>query len=172
MTRYEGTNVSKRHNSHNSLEMDGKLPLQQSFWGRAQKRMSRVVGLRTIPSALQFGIDRSTSYATGALSAPLDGLAALKQLAQKREQQTTLHQQTDYPLPFKRIENDTHAAPLSPLRDRDIAALGQWFDRVDMEVIEANLAHCLLALWPAPCWEDDPFEFLEEFLEGQKGKRC
>ncbi len=161
MTPYEGTSVSERHNPS---EMDGNPPLQQSFSRHAQKRISRVAGLRTIPPALQFGIDRGAFSPIGALSAPLDGLAALKQLAQKREPQPTLRQPTDYSLLFKRIENDTHAAPLSPLRDRDVVALGQWFDRADMEVIEADLAHCLLALWPAPCWEDDPFEFLEEFL--------
>ncbi len=57
-----------------------------------------------------------------------------------------------------------HAAPLSPLKDRDEKALGLLFCREDMEEVERDVDRCLLLLWPEPCWEDDAFEFLKEYL--------
>lgn len=59
---------------------------------------------------------------------------------------------------------DAYAAPLAPLRERDIQALDAMFDRNDMADIETDVIHNLLSLWPEPCWEDDPFEFLREYL--------
>lgn len=58
----------------------------------------------------------------------------------------------------------SYAAPLTPLRPRDIEALQDFFDRADMFAIEANVDQHLLRLLPEPCWEEDPFEFLREFL--------
>lgn len=57
-----------------------------------------------------------------------------------------------------------HAAPLAPLRDRDQQALSDFFQRDDMREIEADVTQMLLQLWPEPCWEDDPFAFLQDFL--------
>ena len=57
-----------------------------------------------------------------------------------------------------------YADPLSPLKERDLLALAQFFERSDMRDIETDLAHMLLKLQPEPCWEEDPFEFLKEFL--------
>lgn len=103
----------------------------------------------------------------GSEDAPLDGLEALKQAANRRDAQmaarSPLTQQTIAPLRSSPLSLE-HAAPLSPLRDRDVLALSEWFQREDMGTIEADVAHCLLVLLPAPCWEDDPFEFLNEFL--------
>ncbi|MGG6296614.1 hypothetical protein ACQ4M4_19660 [Leptolyngbya sp. AN02str] len=56
------------------------------------------------------------------------------------------------------------AAPLMPLRDRDMHVLADWFHQPDIHAIEADILHNLEYLYPAPCWEDDPFEFLHEFL--------
>jgi hypothetical protein len=56
------------------------------------------------------------------------------------------------------------ASPLSSLRDRDLAVLEDLFVRQDINAIEADLTQMLLRLLPAPCWEEDPFEFLKEFL--------
>ncbi len=56
------------------------------------------------------------------------------------------------------------AAPLTPLWERDIKALGDFFDREDMHDIETDVVRNLLARWPEPCWEDNPFDFLQEFL--------
>ena len=56
------------------------------------------------------------------------------------------------------------AAPLAPLWERDIKALDVFFEREDMHDIETDVIRNLLARWPEPCWEDDPFDFLREFL--------
>lgn len=58
----------------------------------------------------------------------------------------------------------SYASPLAPLRERDLQALVQWFQREDMYAIETDLNQMLLQLLPAPCWDDDAFEFLREFL--------
>jgi hypothetical protein len=50
------------------------------------------------------------------------------------------------------------------LRERDWEALKSLFDRDDGEEIEADIKHKLSWLVPEPCWEDNPFEFLREFL--------
>ncbi len=47
-----------------------------------------------------------------------------------------------------------HAAPLSPLRDRDLVALDEFFDRGDLIDLEQDLNRHLLRLFPEPCWED------------------
>lgn len=54
--------------------------------------------------------------------------------------------------------------PLAQLWERDVEALGGFFDRADMHDIETDVIRNLLARWPEPCWEDDPFDFLREFL--------
>lgn len=56
------------------------------------------------------------------------------------------------------------ASPLSPLRERDLAALATWFHREDMYAIESDLNQMLLHLLPEPCWDEDAFDFLQEFL--------
>jgi hypothetical protein len=56
------------------------------------------------------------------------------------------------------------AAPLSPLRDRDLRALSKLFLNDTMSAIEADIAQLLIRLQPEPCWEDDPFAFLQDFL--------
>lgn len=56
-----------------------------------------------------------------------------------------------------------HAAPLSPLRDRDLVALGEFFDRDDLSNLEQDVNRHLLRLFPEPCWED-ALSFLREYL--------
>lgn len=56
-----------------------------------------------------------------------------------------------------------HAAPLSPLRDRDLVALDEFFDRSDMPSLEQDVNRHLLRLFPEPCWGDD-LSFLKEHL--------
>jgi hypothetical protein len=55
-------------------------------------------------------------------------------------------------------------ATLMPLRDRDLVILTELFKQDQIEEIEANILHNLLQRCTEPCWEDDPMEFLEEFL--------
>ncbi|MTJ07482.1 MULTISPECIES: hypothetical protein [unclassified Anabaena] len=53
---------------------------------------------------------------------------------------------------------------LNSLRERDWEALTSLFDRDDSDEIEAEIKSKLVWLVPEPCWEDNPFEFLREFL--------
>lgn len=57
-----------------------------------------------------------------------------------------------------------YADPLEPLRERDLQALAKWFYREDMLTLETDINEMLLHLLPEPCWEEDAFEFLSEFL--------
>jgi len=57
-----------------------------------------------------------------------------------------------------------YADPLSPLRERDVQALSQWFQRDDMYTIEADINQMLIQLLPEPCWDEETFDFLREFL--------
>lgn len=56
------------------------------------------------------------------------------------------------------------AEPLSGLKERDNKALAELFEREDVEDINADIMGCLSFLYPAPCWEDDPFDFLEGYV--------
>ena len=53
---------------------------------------------------------------------------------------------------------------LTSLRERDWTALIELFDRDDVDEIEADIDSSLIWLIPEPCWEDDPFDFLREYL--------
>lgn len=57
-----------------------------------------------------------------------------------------------------------YAAILMPLNERDSKALLALFEREDIDQIEAEIDRNLLWLAPAPCWEDNPFDFLSEYL--------
>jgi hypothetical protein len=59
---------------------------------------------------------------------------------------------------------NSYAAPLAPMRDRDLKALGSLFEREDIQDVETDIIRNLLARWPEPCWDDDPFDFLQEYL--------
>lgn len=50
------------------------------------------------------------------------------------------------------------------LREGDTKALAALFDREDSDEIETDISKYLRLLWPEPCWEDDPFDFLREYL--------
>jgi len=53
---------------------------------------------------------------------------------------------------------------LTSLRERDWTALIELFDRDDGDEIEDDIHTNLFRLIPEPCWEDDPFDFLREYL--------
>ncbi|MCG6134142.1 MAG: hypothetical protein MET45_05695 [Nostoc sp. LLA-1] len=57
-----------------------------------------------------------------------------------------------------------YAPPFTSLRERDWKAMTELFDREDSDDIEADIRSNLLWLTPEPCWEDDPFDFLREYL--------
>lgn len=57
-----------------------------------------------------------------------------------------------------------HAAPLISLNHRDVVVLDELFVREDMSEIVADVDGMLARFMPAPCWEDCPFEVLEDWL--------
>lgn len=97
----------------------------------------------------------------------LSELQALRRAAHLGEQQKLRHGsiakiQKPSVRQFEPVGN--YAAPLAPLRERDLKALDSLFDRPDMAAIEFDIKQRLLHLFPEPCWEEDVFEFLKDFL--------
>ena len=93
----------------------------------------------------------------------LDGLYALRRVAKLRTGRQPQPKVALTTLPDSLRGSNalgSYAAPLSPLRERDIVALAALFQRDDMYAIEADVKHKLLSLLPEPCWDDDTFAFL------------
>ncbi len=59
---------------------------------------------------------------------------------------------------------DVNVLQSTALRERDWIALAELFDRKDSDEIEADINSSLVLMIPEPCWEDDPFDFLSEYL--------
>ena len=57
-----------------------------------------------------------------------------------------------------------HAEPLAPLRQRDEQALEDVFDDIEVEDILTDVCLRLRQLYPEPCWEDELFDFLQEYV--------
>ncbi|WP_341527245.1 hypothetical protein WKK05_32850 [Nostoc sp. UHCC 0302] len=57
-----------------------------------------------------------------------------------------------------------YAESFTSLKERDWNALTDLFDRDDGDEIEADINSNLYWRTPEPCWEDDPFDFLREYL--------
>ncbi|BAY93292.1 MULTISPECIES: hypothetical protein [unclassified Tolypothrix] len=57
-----------------------------------------------------------------------------------------------------------YAPAITSLEERDWKAMTELFDREDSEEIEADIMKSLLFMIPEPCWGDDPFDFLREYL--------
>ncbi|MEX0269815.1 hypothetical protein AB3R30_11770 [Leptolyngbyaceae cyanobacterium UHCC 1019] len=93
-------------------------------------------------------------------------LQALRQVAYLGEQQKrrngSIRKEVVFPDGDQVVGN--FAAPLSPLKERDLRALSELFLTDKMSTIEADIAQLLIRLQPEPCWEDDPFAFLQDFL--------
>ncbi|NEQ30505.1 MAG: hypothetical protein F6K04_05820 [Leptolyngbya sp. SIO4C5] len=62
------------------------------------------------------------------------------------------------------IALDTHADPVAPLRYRDLAALDEMFGDIQVSEIEADILQHLSWMYPEPCWDDDPYEFLHGYI--------
>jgi hypothetical protein len=58
-----------------------------------------------------------------------------------------------------------HAAPLMPLRTRDLQAMIELFQLKDIEAIERDILQNLVLSCPEPYWEDQVFGFLKEYLQ-------
>ena len=58
----------------------------------------------------------------------------------------------------------SHASPLAPLRPRDREALDELFDGDDLSDIALDVHRYLSRIYPEPCWEDEPYEFLNGYI--------
>jgi hypothetical protein len=58
----------------------------------------------------------------------------------------------------------SHASPLAPLRARDREALDELFDGDDLSDIALDVHRYLSRIYPEPCWEDEPYEFLNGYI--------
>lgn len=59
---------------------------------------------------------------------------------------------------------EVHAQPLEEFNERDWKILVELFDRKDSDEIEEDINTKLSWLVPEPAWEDEPLDFLQEFL--------
>lgn len=57
-----------------------------------------------------------------------------------------------------------HADPLAPLRSQDELALEAIFEDTQVEEIFTDVYARLQQLYPEPCWEDDSFKFLSDYV--------
>ena len=57
-----------------------------------------------------------------------------------------------------------HANPLTPLRQRDARALDELFESDHIQEITLDIYRYLARMYPEPCWEDEPYEFLHGYI--------
>ncbi|MEL6135908.1 MAG: hypothetical protein AAFR42_00640 [Cyanobacteria bacterium J06628_6] len=94
---------------------------------------------------------------------------AERQLVQPSELQWLLHAAqedaslTDYEVP-RVLPTQFYAEPLAPLRDRDEAALDDIFQSEDVEEAVSDVQARLQQIYPEPCWEDEPYDFLHGYI--------
>lgn len=70
----------------------------------------------------------------------------------------------DIAIPISAGLSVEHASPIAPLRQRDRVALEAMFDRPDLPAISLDIHRSLARLYPEPCWEDEPYEFLHGYI--------
>ena len=66
--------------------------------------------------------------------------------------------------PLEHTTAKSHADPLSPLRSQDLIALNDLFNHEQMMSTESDIHQHLARLHPEPCWEDEPYDFLNGYL--------
>ena len=58
----------------------------------------------------------------------------------------------------------SHASPIAPLRARDSAALAEMFNGDCLPEVTLDIHRYLARTYPEPCWEDEPYEFLNGYV--------
>ncbi|MGD1943320.1 MAG: hypothetical protein ACFB0G_18650 [Leptolyngbyaceae cyanobacterium] len=58
----------------------------------------------------------------------------------------------------------SHASPIAPLRARDSAALAEMFNSDCLPDLTLDIHRYLARTYPEPCWEDEPYEFLNGYV--------
>ncbi|MEA5595183.1 hypothetical protein [Rivularia sp. UHCC 0363] len=59
---------------------------------------------------------------------------------------------------------EVHAPPLVEFNERDWKILAELFDRKDSDEIEEDINKALSWMVPEPAWEDEPLDFLQDYL--------
>ena len=62
------------------------------------------------------------------------------------------------------LKPEVYAQPLEEFNERDWKILVELFDRKDSDEIEEDINKTLSWLVPEPAWEDEPLDFLQEYL--------
>ncbi len=84
-----------------------------------------------------------------------------------------LVQPTEIAWPVREVDEDEreppiisrlYAEPIAPLRDRDEIALQDIFTTDRIEDAITDIQNRLSHLYPEPCWEDDPYDFLHGYV--------
>ncbi|MEL6384022.1 MAG: hypothetical protein AAFQ89_16530 [Cyanobacteria bacterium J06626_18] len=57
-----------------------------------------------------------------------------------------------------------HATPLAPLRDQDSEKLEALFEGEQIQDIVLDVHRYIARVYPEPCWEDEPYEFLHGLI--------
>ncbi|WP_432808518.1 hypothetical protein [Pantanalinema sp. GBBB05] len=160
------SNSFPRPNGHIEHHCDGEPPAVTAQWHHWKQRTTREGWLddRSEQSVYRSG---SSLHPSLRQEVALDGLEALRQAVKQAEAKGvrlgSLRQREFFQSqPAERIP--IHAEPLSPLRARDLEAMQALFQVENMGEIEIDITQMLLRLWPEPCWEDSPLDFLQDFL--------
>jgi hypothetical protein len=113
---------------------------------------------------MEISLQSSNSLLWASSSTELDGLHRVAEPAEpdKLQDGTVCKGEARLQLTPERVGH--YAEPLSPLKERDIVALADLFPPDQMQTVEADVNRLLLRLLPEPCWEENPFEFLKDFL--------
>ena len=57
-----------------------------------------------------------------------------------------------------------HASPLAPLREQDSEKLEALFEGEQVQEIVLDVHRYIARVYPEPCWEDEPYEFLHGLI--------
>lgn len=153
----------KGHIEHQELEPP---PVTAAHWHGRIQRKTREDWLRDRSKPSIYHL-RQPPTPSSRQEVALDGLEALRQAVKQAEAEGvrlgSLRQREFFQSkPPERIP--AHAEPLSPLRERDLEAMQALFQLENMGEIEVDITQMLLRLWPEPCWDDSPLDFLKDFL--------
>ncbi|MGI0486815.1 hypothetical protein ACN4EK_15345 [Pantanalinema rosaneae CENA516] len=149
------------------LELEPPPSVQVHHWSSRKPSMHRDDWQSDRRQGSHYDPPRHRLIPSSRQEVALDGLEALRQAVKQAEERGvrlgSIRQREFFQAkPPERIP--IHAEPLSPLRERDLAAMQALFQVNNIGEIEADITQMLLKLWPEPCWDDSPLDFLKDYL--------
>lgn len=150
MPRHRIVIAAHKSRPHQKTHISGKIPSQTIYAPSVYA-----------PSAYTLSVSEPSQRETILAHESLEALrqAALQGAIQKEKQRSP--DRCELP---ELDQSKSYAAPLSPLRMQDIQELAVFFDGDDMPSLEEDMLNMLDRLLPEPCWEDNPFDFLGDFI--------